>query len=223
MASKENMVGICWTINGGNNMAPWGGAVAQLGNNPYAMAVPCLTKPDVVMDMATSVVARGKVVMARKTHSKIPLSWALDKEGNPTDDPEKAYWGTVQPFGGYKGYAITFFNAILAAILNGSYFGDDVTEFYELPGVIQNTGHLMQVINIDAIDDSIEFRKRMDRAVDYLKGGKKAPGVKEIFVPGEMEAIAMERQLKEGITYPTEIIRENIQLSEKLGLHETII
>ncbi|MGH0051919.1 MAG: Ldh family oxidoreductase, partial [Sphaerochaetaceae bacterium] len=89
-ASKQGMIGICWTINGGNNMAPWGGSVPQLGNNPYAMAAPCFSKPDVVMDMATSVVARGKIVMARKTHAKIPETWALDKDGNPTTDPEAA-------------------------------------------------------------------------------------------------------------------------------------
>lgn len=215
MASKQNMIGFCWTINCGNIMAPWGGAERQLGNNPFAMAVPCLTKPDVVLDMATSVVARGKIVMARKTNSPIPDTWALDVNGQPTTDADAGYWGTVRPFGDYKGYGLTFINAIISAILNNSSFGPTITDFYEEPETVQNTGHLMQVINIDAIDNSEAFKKRMDEAVDYLKNCKKAPGVKEIYVPGEMEARILDRQLKEGITYPVEVIEENRALAEK--------
>lgn len=222
-AAKKNMIGICWTINGGNIMAPWGGAERQLGNNPYAMAVPCFSKPNVVMDMATSVVARGKIVMARKTHSPIPDTWAFDTNGNPTTDAEAGYWGTVRPFGDYKGSAITFFNAIFSAILNNSSFGPTITDFYEEPEKIQHTGHLMQVINIDAIDNAVEFKKRMDDAVDYLKNGKKSDGVKEIFVPGEIEARKYTYQLKNGITYPIEVIEEIRKLSKKYHIAKKLV
>lgn len=218
MAAKENMIGFCWTINCGNIMAPSGGVEPMLGNNPFSMAVPCLTKPDVVLDMATSVVARGKIVMARKTHSEIPDTWALDRKGNPTTDPEEAYWGTVRPFGEYKGYGLTFINAILSAILNHSSFGPTISDLYEEPDKIQNTGHLMQVINIDAIDHAEAFKKRMDEAVDYLKSCKRAEGVKEIYVPGELEARKMEQQLKDGILYPVEVLEENRKLAEKYGV-----
>lgn len=222
MAADADMVGFVWTINGGQIMAPWGGTEPQLGNNPFAIAVPCLTKPAVVLDMATSVVARGKIVMARKTKSPIPETWAFDREGRPTTDPEEGYWGTVRPTGDYKGYGLTFMNAIISAILNGSSFGPDITDFYEEPGKVQNTGHLLQVIDIGAIDDATAFKKRMDDAVDYLKGGKRAEGVDEIFVPGEIEARNLERQLKEGITYPVEVIEDLKAWSFKLGVESPL-
>jgi LDH2 family malate/lactate/ureidoglycolate dehydrogenase len=218
MAAKENMIGYCWTINCGNIMAPWGGIERQLGNNPFAIAAPCLTKPPVVLDMATSVVARGKIVMAMKTGAEIPETWAFDQNGKPTTDAEAGYWGTVRPFGDYKGYGLTFMNAILSAVLNGSSFGPTITDLYEEPERVQNTGHLLQVIDISAISDVNEFKKRMDDAVDYLKNGKKAEGVSEIFVPGELEASSLERQLREGISYPVEVIEENKKLAEKYGV-----
>lgn len=220
MAAKQNMIGFCWTINCGNIMAPWGGTEPQLGNNPFAIAMPCKTRPDVVLDMATSVVARGKIVMARKTHSPIPETWAFDKNGRPTTDPEAGYWGTVRPFGDYKGYGLTFINAILSAILNNSSFGPTISDLYEEPDKIQNTGHLMQVINIDAIDNGEAFKERMDEAVSYLKSCKRAEGVKEIYVPGEIEAENMERQLRDGISYPIEVIEENRQIAEKYNIPE---
>lgn len=220
MAAKQGMIGFCWTINCGNIMAPWGGTEPQLGNNPFSIALPCKNRPDVVLDMATSVVARGKIVMARRTHSPIPDTWAFDRNGEPTTDAEEGYWGTVRPFGGYKGYGLTFINAALSAILNNSCFGPTITDLYEEPDKIQNTGHLMQVINIDAIDHAEEFKKRMDEAVDYLKSCKKADGVKEIYVPGEIEAATMKRQLKDGISYPIEVIGENRAIAEKYHVAE---
>lgn len=222
MAAKENMIGFCWTINCGNIMAPWGGVEPMLGNNPFSMAMPCKEHPDVVLDMATSVVARGKIVMARKTHSPIPDTWAFDRSGKPTTDPEEGYWGTVRPFGDYKGYGLTFINAALSAILNNSCFGPTITDLYEEPDKVQNTGHLMQVINIDAIDNSEEFKERLDDAIDYLKSCKKADGVNEIYVPGEIEAANLERQLKEGISYPVEVIEENRLIAEKYCIPEEL-
>ena len=219
MLSKRNMIGFCWTINGGNNMAPWGGCERQLGNNPFAVAVPCGKYPDVVFDMATSVVARGKIVMAMKTHADIPDNWALDVNGNPTTNAEAGYWGTMRPVGDYKGYGLTFINAIISAILSDSCFGPEISDFYELPEIVQNTGHLFQAIDISRFIDLERFKSRMDFAVGYLKSGKKAENAEEIWVPGEMEAIKFHRALSEGIMYPVEILEEIKELAKKQGVY----
>lgn len=223
MAAKAGMIGFCWTINCANIMAPTGGVERQLGNNPYAIGVPCGKYPNVIMDMATSVVARGKIVMAKKTHSQIPDTWALDINGNKTTDAEAAYWGTVQPFAGYKGYCQTFMNAVISATLNGSSFGPQIIDLYEEPDKIQNSGHLMQCINIDAIDDLASFKERMDEAVAYIKNGKKAEGCKEIFVPGEIEANNLKKAQEEGIVYPMEVILENRELARRYNVPEEFI
>ena len=218
MAANQDMIGFCWTINYVNIMAPWGGVSPQLGNNPFAIAAPCLTKPNIVYDIATSVVARGKIVMAMKTNSPIPESWALDRNGNPTMNAEEGYRGTVRPIGDYKGSGLTFMNAVISALLPGAFFGDQITDLYERPADIQNTGHLFQVIDIASISDVQDFKKRMDDAVEYIKNGQKADGVKEIFVPGEIEAKNLERSKKEGIVYPIEVIQDLRSLSKKLQI-----
>lgn len=218
MAADAGMLGFTWTINGGNIMAPWGGCEAQLGNNPFAIAVPCLTKPHVVLDMATSVVARGKILMAMKTKSPIPDNWAFDSLGRPTTDAYDGYWGLVRPAGDYKGYGLTFMNAIISSILSDSSFGPTITNGNEEPHLVQNTGHLLQCVDISAVTDLEKFKKRMDDAVDYLKGGAKSEGVAEIFVPGELEARALDKQMKEGIVYPVEVIEESRVLARKMGV-----
>jgi LDH2 family malate/lactate/ureidoglycolate dehydrogenase len=218
MPTKEDMIGFCWTINCGNVMAPWGGVAAQLGNNPFAISIPCGKRPSIVLDMATSVVAKGKIELARKTKTPIPITWALDKEGKPTSDAEAAYWGTVQPFGGYKGVGLTFVNAMISAVLSNSNFGENMTDLAEAPDIPNNTGHLLQVVNIASITDVAEFKERMDNAVDYIKNGVRADGIDELYVPGEIEHNNMLRQIEQGIVYPVEVIEEIQTISSNLGV-----
>ena len=218
MAAREDMIGFSWTINCGNVMAPWGGTQPQLGNNPFGIAVPCGEKGPIVLDMATSVVAKGKIELARKTGTPIPITWALDREGRPTTDPEEAYWGTVQPMGGYKGVGLTYVNAMISAVLSGSHFGCEITDLAEQPEIPNNTGHLLQVVDIAAITDLKRFKRDMDAAVDYIKSGRRADGVDEIFVPGELEDMAMKRQMRDGIAYPVEVIREIAAIARSLSV-----
>ncbi|MDR2696603.1 MAG: Ldh family oxidoreductase [Deltaproteobacteria bacterium] len=222
MAADADMVAFCWTIGGSNIMAPWGGRDPRLGNNPLAIAVPCEGSPHVVLDMAQSVVARGKIVMARKTRTPIPETWALDSDGKPTTDPEAAFLGTLQPVGGYKGYGMAFMTGIISALLSGATFGPDIVDGLGRPDAIQNAGHLFQLIDIAAFTSPAEFKKRVHDAVMYMKEAQKADGVQEILVPGEAEARKLERQLKDGIQYPMEVIEELRALSRKLGVAVTI-
>lgn len=217
-AARENMIGFSWTINCGNVMAPWGGADAQLGNNPFGIAIPCGKHAPIVLDMATSVVAKGKIELARKTKTPIPITWALDKNGEPTTDPEEAYWGTVRPFGDYKGVGLSFVNAMISAVLSDSHFGETMTDLAENPEIPNCTGHLLQVVDIAAITDVDEFKARMDAAVDYIKAGRKAKNTQELFVPGELEDRMMKKQLEEGITYPVEVISDIQDIAGNLGV-----
>jgi LDH2 family malate/lactate/ureidoglycolate dehydrogenase len=219
MAVREDMIGFAWT-NGGPVMAPWGGRERQLGNNPFAIALPCGKKRPVVLDMAQSVVARGKVVMAMKTKTPIPDTWALDTEGCPTTDPVAGYWGTVRPSGDYKGSGLSILVSMISSILPGAAIGSTLVDLYEQLAVPFNAGQLLQVIDISAMTDLEEFKNRMDDYVEYLKNGKKAKGFSEIFVPGELEHIMYEKQMKEGVEYPLEIIQEYHALCEKLGVEK---
>ena len=218
MAADADMLGFSWTLGGSNIMAPWGGRDPRLGNNPLAIAVPCENRPHVVIDMAQSVVARGKIVMARKTRTPIPETWALDKDGRPTTDPEAAFLGTLQSVGGYKGYGMAFLTGILSTLLSGAAFGPGIVDGLGRPDAVQNAGHLFQVIDIAAFLSPAAFKKRVYDAVMYMKEAHKADGVEAILVPGEAEARTLERQLQDGIRYPMEVIEELRELSRKLGV-----
>lgn len=218
MVLSENMIGMTGTISGVNSMAPWGGTDGRLGNNPFSIAIPALTKDPIVLDMAHSVVARGKIVLASKTKQPIPEDWALAPDGRPTTDPVQAYHGTVQPIGGYKGYGMTLVTGLLSTMLSGAAFGKDVTDLYEDFRTPQDVGHYMQAINISAFTDPEIFKARVDQAINYMHNSPKAKGVKEILVPGELEARKERKQLKEGIEYPVSVVDELKILSRKLGV-----
>ncbi|MCM3715733.1 Ldh family oxidoreductase [Halalkalibacter oceani] len=219
MVLSEDMIGMTGTI-GGNIMAPWGGTDRRLGNNPFAIAIPALTKEPIVLDMANSVVARGKIVLAKKTNQPIPDDWAFAPDGTPTTDATDGYNGTVQPVGGYKGYGLTFITGILSSILSGAAFGQHLTDsdLYEEFTIPQNIGHYMQAIDIASFIDPELFKRQIDEAIEYMHNSPKAKGVERIYVPGEPEALKAKKQMEEGIQYPLSMIEELKELSQELGV-----
>jgi LDH2 family malate/lactate/ureidoglycolate dehydrogenase len=218
MALPEDMIGITGTIGSTLIMSPWGGTDPLLGNNPFSTAIPALKKDPIVMDMANSVVAKGKVFMAMKTNQMIPESWALAPDGTPTTDPNQAYLGTLRPVGDHKGYGLTLVSGILSSVLSDGSFGKDIEDLYEEFARPQNVGHYMQAINISAFTDPVKFKTRVDGIIDLMHNSAKRTGVEEIFVPGEIEARTARRQHKEGIEYPKTLTDELREISVKLGV-----
>lgn len=218
MALPEDMIGISGTMGSTLIMSPWGGTDPLLGNNPFSTAIPALHRDPIVMDMANSVVAKGKVFMAMKTNQSIPESWALAPDGSPTTDPNQAFLGTLRPVGDHKGYGLTLVTGILSSVLSGGSFGKEIEDLYEEFSIPQNVGHYMQAINIAAFTDPVKFKTRVDEIIDLMHNSAKKPGVEEIFVPGEMEARSERKQRKEGIEYPKALTDELIEISRKLGV-----
>ena len=221
MALKEDMIGFAWTT-GSPAMAPWGGRERMMSNCPFSIAVPCLKHKPIVLDMAQSVVAKGKIMMARKTKNPIPITWAFDVDGKPTTDPEAGYWGTLRPVGDYKGASLAILVSILSAGIPGTVLGASMYDLNEDRDKGQNIGQLVQVIDPSAFSDIKSFKQRMDDYVDHLKAGKKAEGFTEIYMPGELEHITYEKHMKEGITYPNEVIQEYHGLCDKLGVDKMV-
>ena len=144
MASRRGMIGLAYTIGGINHMVPWGGKEAMLGNNPFAVAFPLRGEAPLVLDMACSVAARGKIIVAAKEGVPIPADWAVDRDGVPTTDAVRALEGFVSPVGGPKGYALTLTIGLLSTMLSGANFGSEVTHMYEDFERPQNIGHLLR-------------------------------------------------------------------------------
>jgi len=199
MAARRNMIGLSFTIGAINHMAPWGGAEAVLGNNPFAIAFPTREPFPIVLDMACSVAARGKIIVAAKEGKPIPGDWATGPDGLPTTDAVEALKGFVIPVGGPKGYALTLAVGLLSTMLSGAAFGRDVGELYEKTTTPQNGGHLFGVLPVSAFDELDAYLDRMDKAAEDIRGAKKAVGVERIYLPGEREYLSLVAHRANGI------------------------
>lgn len=216
-ASQAGMVGFA-TTNGPANMAPWGGVTPFTSTNPLAFAVPAGDGRSVVVDMATSVAAKGKIFLAAKKGVKLPEGWALDKRGRPTTDPQEALDGLVMPLGGHKGYALALMIDILSGILSGADFGPHVGKLYGDYDRGQNIGHLFGAINIEPLVSLGEFTTRVDALSDEVRSVELAEGVKRIYVPGEIEDATMARRLQTGIPIPEAVVNDFTALGNELGV-----
>lgn len=179
-------------------MAPWGGRVKSIGTNPWSVAAPAGRHGVVVMDLANTAVARGKVYLAAERGESIPDGWAADAQGAPTTDPAEAIAGLIQPMAGPKGYVISFMMDVLAGVLTGSAFGDQVAGPYE-PDRRSGAGHLLLTIDVAALAEPAEFATRIEALVDQTRGGPLAAWADEILVPGELEDRTRARLSADGI------------------------
>ena len=219
MGPEAGMIGIATTIGGINHMAPWGGAEAMLGNNPFAVAFPAgHTTPSIVLDMACSVAARGKIIVAAKEGRPIPPDWAVGPDGQPTTDPIQALAGFVQPIAGAKGYALTLAIGLLSTMLSGAAFGTEITHMYDDLERPQNTGHLFGLLPVDSFLPLDEFRARIDRAASDVTGVRPAAGVERVYLPGEREQIWRREREAAGVPVGPGVRAELLALGRELGV-----
>ena len=169
-------------------MPPFGGRVPMLGTNPYAVGIPGGERGDVVIDMACTVTARGKLKFAAQRGEAIPAGLALDDHGRPTTDGAAAFRGTVLPFGGHKGSALALQLDIMCGVMTGAAFGGAVRNpFTGLDGP-QDVGHFFLAMRPDLFLGRAAWRERMGELVERLKTTPRAEGVDEVMLPGEIEA-----------------------------------
>ncbi|MFB3885664.1 MAG: Ldh family oxidoreductase [Thermodesulfobacteriota bacterium] len=214
MAARKGMVGIIMT-NGAASMSPWGGAQPFFGTNPLSIAVPGGAEdPAIVLDMSSSLVARGKIRRAHKMKENIPLGWAFDEAGNPTADPAAALKGTLAPMGGPKGYGLALMVDILAGMLSGSKYGTDVKTFHQPEGPT-GVGVCCMAIDVERFMDQEKFRGLVQSYVGSIRGSKKAKGVFRIYLPGEIEAEKEKLSLKDGIEISPVTAKDLNDLLEK--------
>jgi LDH2 family malate/lactate/ureidoglycolate dehydrogenase len=215
MASEQGMGGIAM-CNAAPSMAPWGGAESFFGTNPMSIAVPAGPEgPPIVLDMSSSLVARGKIRRAQRMKEEIPLGWAIDEAGIPTTDPGAAMKGTLLPIGGPKGYGLALMIDVLTGVLSGSQYGPNVKTFHQLMGPT-GIGAFLMAIDIEKFMPLERFRDLMASYVTSIKGAKKAKGVSRIYLPGEIEFEKEKQSAKEGIEINSEVAKDLNGLLEKV-------
>jgi LDH2 family malate/lactate/ureidoglycolate dehydrogenase len=220
MALKKDFIGYI-VSNSAPMMAPWGGRERIVGNNPLSYAFPTDQYPPVVLDFSCSVVSSGKLILARKKAEKIPLGWAIDKNGLPTEDPYEGYegGGSLTPIAEHKGYGMVLAHEILTALLTGGKWTRNIKSLYEEDEArIQGTCHSFLALDPDCFLGRKEFRKNMDRYIKSIKESAKAKGAQEILMPGEPEYRTETKFLKEGIPLAPNTVKELTTLGKSLGL-----
>lgn len=186
-------------------MPIWGGRSPFLGTSPFGLAAPGADVP-LILDMATSVAARGKIRRASKRGEQIPEGWALDENGKSTTDPDAALKGIVLPLGGPKGSGLSMLMEAMAGVASGAAFGGEVGNPYLDLDRPQSTGHLFMAFKPDAFLGSAAYRERMNDLVDRAKGSQLADGFDEVLMPGEIEARMAAERAVAGLVVPPEDI-----------------
>lgn len=206
--------------NAPKTMAPYGATEPFIGTNPLAIAVPLGDKDDFVLDIATSVVARGKIIQAAQVGESIPLGLAIDPEGRPTTDSRAALAGSVLPFSGPKGSGLSLAIDMLCGILAGADFDDELASMYEDFDRPQNVGHLFLVIDPWRLSDRRTGLERLDSLVDRLRRLRPAEPPGPVRYPGEPEAeLARERQLG-GVPIEPKEIAAFVDLCTEFGFED---
>jgi ureidoglycolate dehydrogenase (NAD+) len=214
MAAQEGMAALALSAST-PFMAYHGTRVPGVSTNPISIAVPGGARGPVVLDMATGVVARGKLVQARKTNQPIPAGWALDRDGNPTTDPQAAL--IPLPLGGPKGSGLSLMielitslvvaNPIIAAALEGA-----------AEGHRHRQNGLVLAIDLGRFGDPDAFRSEVDRVIAALKALPQAPGVLEVLMPGERGARALATRSRDGIPLSRPTVEELRGVAARFGL-----
>ncbi len=220
MAAERDLIGyIC--SNSAPMMAPFGGRERIIGNNPLSYAFPAKEHPPVVVDFSCSVVSSGKLILMRKKGEKIPLGWAVDKDGLPTEDPFAGYegGGSLAPMGGHKGYGLALAHEMLTAVLTQGKLTRHIKSLYEEDeSGIQGTCHSFMVIDPECFIGRQEFKKNMGRYIKGIKDSRPAKNVAEILVPGEPELRTQAERLEKGIPLVKRTVGDLTKLGQRLGL-----
>jgi LDH2 family malate/lactate/ureidoglycolate dehydrogenase len=221
LAAERGMIGIAATNVVPNVVAP-GGSRPVVGNNPLSIAIPTYGDFPFVLDISLSAVAGGKLLLASKKGDKIPLGWATDKDGRPTDDPDEAFAGFLLPMGGYKGLGLAYAVDILCGVITGGAFLQGMKGMYKYPDDPSLTGHFMIAINLPAIVGQEELRSRMAHFRRTIKASPMWDETHEMLLPGEVEYQTSLKRQEEGIPLPPRLYEELVALGLKMGASRSL-
>ena len=218
MALPHDMIGLYFAVGNANHLPPWGGMDMLLSTNPIAAAIPAGDEPPVVLDMATTVAAYGKVKAKAARGESMPEGWMIDRDGRPLTDPKRAAEGFLLPIGGYKGYGLALVVGLIAGTLNGAAMGKDVIDFNADVASVTNTGHAIAMIDVAAFGEVAQFKAAVDKVVRDLRAAKRLPGVDRIFVPGEQSHEKIVAYRREGIPVAPAVMQSLDALATDLGI-----
>lgn len=218
MAADEGFIGLVLT-NAQPAIPPWGGRRAYFGTNPIAMSAG-RGDEQISVDLATSVTARGNVIMASKDGSEIPEGWAIDEAGEPTTDAAAALKGALLPMAGPKGYSLALLVEILSGVLSGAAIGDEVGSIYDDAPDAPNTGIFVLVLNPGFfLGESGSFATRLSHMEQAIHANPLAKGVSAVYLPGERQRAEICKREAQGMALPETTKNELQALANRFSLN----
>lgn len=196
LAARNDFIGISMT-HAGPNVAPFGGADPYFGTNPIAFGLPSNRGYPVTLDMATSVTAKGNVILAEEEGEEIPPDWAVDESGEPVTDPGEFH--ALRPMAGPKGYGLGLVIDAFCGLLLDTAFGEDVPTMYDDTSTPAGLGHMVAAIDVSAFTDVAAFKERLDLMAGELKSTTTRTEFDEVLLPGEPEARTKETREQDGV------------------------
>ena len=222
MAADAGMVGVAMT-NADPYMAVAGGAGRTVGNNPLGCAVPGADGQAVYLDIAMSAVAGTKLAIAAREGRPIPEGWALDARGEPATDPGAVrQGGSLVPVGGYKGSGLAVLIECLTGVLGGAAIMAEMRDWVADPGGRSNQAHSFIAIDIEPLLPLAEFKERMARLADQVRGARRAAGVERIYLPGEIEHRRERDAVENGVPLRGATVAGLRDLGELVGITDEV-
>jgi L-2-hydroxycarboxylate dehydrogenase (NAD+) len=215
-AADAGLVGMYFAVANANGMPPWGGTEPLLGTNPIAIAMPTNRTP-FVLDIATTATSHGTIKVHAREGRRLPEGWVVDKEGRPITDAARAGEGFLLPMGGYKGSGLTIAIGLLAGVLNGAAFGDEVVDHRRDEATPTNTGQSILVLRPDLFRPNNEVLADLTRHLDALRDAGGSDG-QRVRMPGDEAARVRAENQAEGIPLSDSLAHELHGLAEELGV-----
>jgi ureidoglycolate dehydrogenase (NAD+) len=223
MAVRHDMLGIAMS-NADPNMVVPGARGRIIGNNPLAYAVPAGEEYPILLDIALSAVAAGKIITMKELGQPIPSTWLTDADGMPVD--EVGDWpasGSMVPMAGHKGYGIALLIETMAGLLPSAGVLDEVKSWIFNPTAEGCLGQAFIVINPGVVLPIEDFKHRVDGMIRKLRGAPKAKNSERIYLPGEIEWERREDALRNGIALPAHVLASLHGAAEDLGLDSNLL
>ncbi len=218
-AARSGCIGIAMSNTRPLMPAP-GGAAPVVGNNPLAIAIPAADPggEPMILDMALSEAALGKVRLAERAGKEIPPTWATDRDGRPTTDPTEALAGMLLPSGLHKGYGLAVMIDVLTGVLAGGSSGSLVQGLYADPARPNDCAHCFVAIDPAAFGPLEDFRARLGRLREEILASPTAPGVDRVYLPGEIEQLREAASASGGVALDPEVLESLHRAAEKIGV-----
>lgn len=213
--AQQGMIGMAAAVGSANHVPPFGGTDLLLGTNPIAISAPTGDDDPFVLDMASTVAAMGKIKVLAQRGESMPEGWMVGHDGKPLTDPARRSEGYLLPIGGHKGFGLSVAIGLMAGVLNGAAFGDEVVDFTSDTTSETNTGQFILALDIAAFGALEDFTQSTSEAFSQMRASEPLPGHSPVRLPGDRKSESIISRQQHGLTLNAALCRDLKALAQE--------